>query len=110
MTMIPPGYSFLPPPTVVVLPGQLAANRWDNMAGWRRSAWRQTALIVPLAILWQWVGHPVRTEAVACGLPFPARRAVRRWPDRQHVRAVVRPMHRVLAADLGLPHNVRPDD
>jgi hypothetical protein len=107
--------TFLRPATVVVLPGQLAANRWDNMAGWRRSAWRQTALVGPLAVLWQYAGHPTRTVALgaagaACGLAVAARRTVRRWPDRRHVRAVVQPMHRVLSADLGLPHNVRPDD
>ncbi len=106
--------TFLRPATVACIPGQLS-GRWDHMAGWRRSAWRQAALAAATVLPWQYLTHPARTAILgaAGGLTCAAlvgRRVARAWPDRQHYRSTVRPLHLVLARDLALPRNTRPAD
>ncbi len=106
--------TFLRPATVACIPGQLS-GRWDHMAGWRRSAWRQGALLAVAVVPWQWLTHPARTLAAAALLAGPwaglrVHRAVRAWPTRRHRKSTVVPLHRVLAADLALPRNTAPDD
>lgn len=107
-------------------PGWLGPSRplrWDLMAGWKRSAWRNVPITVFVAGVWCWMHAPIPTAAVIGAVGgLAGTLTLRWWRARHHVRTYVEPLHKALAPQLGfgpevkarhwieLPQNFRDED
>ena len=83
-------------------------SRWSLLPGWKRSLYRNAIVVMLLWVAYMLIFHPVFLAIftfVIVGLIVTAvvLVQVRNWPERRHMRQVVKPLHIALCGALGMP-------